>query len=569
MLWPRFPAVGGQDHLRSHAPSWTATTGKILKMSIRNPRVLPFTRRAFLLSTAAIAAVAAVPGLSLAQSEPVKGGSVSINIGTEPPVLVLIAHSAGAAYYISGKATESLLTYDNDFNPQPLLATEWEVAADGLRYWFKLREGVKWHDGADFTAEDVAFSILALKEHHPRGRATFASVEQANVLAPNEIELILSKPAPFLLSAFASFEAPIVPKHLYEGTNIPENPHNAAPVGTGPYKFVEWVRGSHALFTRNENYWGAPKPYLDQIIFRFITDPAAAVAAIETGEVQVSVTNVPLTDIERLKANPNLVVDTRPAPYSPSIARAEFNLENPYLADIKVRHAIAHAVDKDLIVNTIYLGYATRLDGPVSPDLTRFYTPDLPKYEFDPAKADALLDEAGYPRGADGFRFKLFIDPTQPSGPPKQTAEYIAQALAKVGIDVELRTQDFATFVKRVFTDRDFDIAIEGMSNLYDPTVGVQRLYWSKNFKPGVPFTNGSKYSNPEVDRLLEAAAVEVDHDKRVELFNAFQRIVVEDLPTLDIVTPAVLTIYDKRVQNLKVGVENLWNNGSDIWLQP
>ncbi|MFK4809187.1 ABC transporter substrate-binding protein [Devosia sp. ZW T5_3] len=537
-------------------------------MSIRNPRILPLTRRAFLLSTAAIAAVTAWSGPSFAQSEPVQGGSISINIGTEPPVLVLIAHSAGAAYYISGKATESLLTYDEDFNPQPLLATEWTVAEDGLRYWFKLREGVKWHDGEDFTAEDVAFSILALKEHHPRGRATFASVEQANVLAPNEVELILSKPAPFLLSAFASFEAPIVPKHLYEGTNIPENPHNAAPIGTGPYKFVEWVRGSHALFTRNENYWGAPKPHLDQIIFRFIIDPAAAVAAIETGEVQVSTTNIPLTDVERLKANPNLVVDTRPAPYSPSIARAEFNLENPYLADIKVRHAIAHAVDKDFIVNTIYLGYATRLDGPVSPDLTRFFTPDLPKYAFDPAKADALLDEAGYPKGADGWRFKLFIDPTQPSGPPKQTAEYFAQALAKVGIQVELRTQDFATFVKRVFTDRDFDIAIEGMSNLYDPTVGIQRLYWSKNFKPGVPFTNGSKYSNPEVDRLLEAAAVEVDQAKRVELFNQFQRIVVEDLPTLDIVTPAVLTIYDKRVQNLKVGVEDLWSNGADIWLQ-
>ncbi len=528
------------------------------------------TRRAFLLSSVALATVLAVgpiPEIAFAAEEPTRGGSVSINIGTEPPVLVLIAHSAGAAYYISGKATESLLTYDRDFNPQPLLATEWTVSDDGLRYWFKLRQGVRWHDGKDFTAEDVAFSILALKENHPRGRATFAHVRQANVLNSHEVELILSKPAPYLLTAFASFEAPIVPKHLYEGTKIAENPHNVAPVGTGPYKFVEWVRGSHALFTRNEDYWGSPKPYLDQIIFRFIIDPAAAVAAIETGEVQVSTANLPLTDIERLKANPNLVVDTDPAPYSPSIARAEFNLENKYLADIKVRHAIAHAVDKDFIVNTVYLGYATRLDGPVSPDLVKFYTPDLPKYEFDPAKAEKLLDEAGYARGADGFRFKLFIDPTQPSGPPKQTAEYIAQALAKVGIKVELRTQDFATFVKRVFTDRDFDIAIEGMSNLYDPTVGVQRLYWSKNFKPGVPFTNGSKYSNPEVDRLLETAAVEIDPKKRLELFNVFQKLVVEDLPTLDIVTPAVITVYDKRVKNLKLGVEHLWSNGADIYL--
>lgn len=530
--------------------------------------ILASTRRSFLLSTAALAAASAFPGFSFAQDAPVDGGSVSLNIGTEPPVLVLIAHTAGAAYYVSGKTNEGLLTYDENFEPQPLLATEWYVAEDGLRYAFKLREGVKWHDGADFTAEDVAFSILALKEHHPRGRATFASVEQVNVLGPHEVELILNEPAPFLLTAFASFEAPIVPKHLYEGTNIPENPYNYAPVGTGPFTFVEWVRGSHVILRKNENYWGEGKPHLDQLIIRFIVDPAAAVAAIESGEVQVSVTNIPLTDIERLKANPNLVVDTRPAPYSPSIARAEFNLENPYLADIRVRHAIAHAIDKDFIVNTIYLGYATRLDGPVSPELSKFYFPDVPKYDFDPAKAEALLDEAGYPRGADGWRFKLFVDPTQPSGPPKQTGEYFVQALAKVGIQVELRTQDFATFVKRIFTDRDFDIAIEGMSNLYDPTVGIQRLYWSKNFKVGLPFSNGSKYVNPEVDRLLEAAAVENDPATRLELFNNFQRLVVEDLPTLDIVTPASITVSDKRVHNLKLGAEHLWSNGADIYIE-
>jgi peptide/nickel transport system substrate-binding protein len=537
-------------------------------MSLIHARGLTPTRRSFLLSTVALMAGAVAPYVVHAQDDVPRGGSVTINIGTEPPVLVLIAHSAGAAYYISGKTTESLLTYDASFNPQPLLATEWKVSDDGLRYWFRLREGVRWHDGKDFTAEDVAFSIFALKDNHPRGRSTFATVQKANVLSPHEVELVLSKPAPYLLSAFASFEAPIVPKHLYEGTKIAENPHNVAPIGTGPYKFVEWVRGSHALFARNDDYWGAPKPHLDQIIFRFIIDPAAAVAAIETGEVQVSTANLPLADIERLKANPNLVVDTNPAPYSPSIARAEFNLENRYLTDIRVRHAIAYAIDKDFIVNTIYLGYATRLDGPVSPDLAKFYTPDLPKYEFDPAKAERLLDEAGYKRGADGFRFKLFIDPTQPSGPPKQTAEYFAQALGKIGIKVELRNQDFAAFVKRIFTDRDFDIAIEGMSNLYDPTVGIQRLYWSKSFKPGVPFTNGSKYSNPEVDRLLETAAVEVDPKKRLELFNEFQKLVVQDLPTLDIVTPSVITVYDKRVKNLKIGVEHLWSNGADIYIE-
>jgi peptide/nickel transport system substrate-binding protein len=524
------------------------------------------SRRTVLLSGAALAAACVSPRGAAAQ--PARGGSVAINIGTEPPLLLQVAQSAGATYYIGGKINEGLLTYDKNLNPLPLLATEWTVAPDGLRYRFKLCEGVKWHDGKDFTADDVAFSILTLKQYHPRGRATFANVEQASVLGPHEVELVLSKPAPYLLAAFAGFESPIVPKHLYEGTNVADNPHNAAPIGTGPFRFAEWARGSHVRLVRNENYWGAPKPYLDQIIFRFIVDPAAAAVAIESGDVQVSVANLPLADIARLKAKPNLVVSTAAVPYSPTIARAEFNLENPYLADIRVRHAIAYAINKDFIVNTVYLGYATRLDGPISPDLAKFYTPDVPKYAFNPARAEALLDEAGYKRGPDGYRFRLFIDPTQPSGPPKQTAEYFAQALGKVGIKVELRTQDFAAFVKRIFTDRSFDIAIEGMSNFYDPTVGIQRLYWSKTFKPGVPFTNGSKYLSPEVDRLLESAAVEIDPARRRKLFDEFQTVVVEDLPTLDLVTPSVITIYDKRVKNLQVGAEHLWSNGADIYLE-
>src|SRR5690606_33330536 len=145
----------------------------------------------------------------------------------------------------------------------------------------------------DFTAEDVAFSILTLKEVHPRGRATFAAVTEANVIGPHEVELVLDRPAPFLIKALASSESPIVPKHLYEGTKVPENEWNLKPVGTGPFRFKEWVRGSHVIFERNPNYWDPGKPYLDQIIFRFIGDPAAAVAALETGEVHLTSTGIP------------------------------------------------------------------------------------------------------------------------------------------------------------------------------------------------------------------------------------------------------------------------------------
>jgi peptide/nickel transport system substrate-binding protein len=530
--------------------------------------ILALSRRRFLLSTALAGLAAALPGSSFAQATPVSGGTLTVNISTEPPVLVLIAHTAGAVVNVSGKITEGLLTYDFDFNPQPLLATEWQVSEDGLRYWFKLREGVKWHDGKDFTAEDVAFSINTLKEVHPRGRATFAQVTAVNVLNPLEVEILLAKPAPYLIRALASSESPIVPKHLYEGTKVPENEWNLKPIGTGPFVFKEWQRGSFVLLEKNPNYWDPGKPYLDRVIFRFIGDPAASVAALETGEVLLATTgSIPVNDIARLQDDTRFTFENRGFGYINSISRLEFNFENQYLSNQKVRQAIAHAIDKEFIVNTVYLGYAKALNGPVSPSLTSFFVPDLPAYTFDTAKAEALLDEAGFPRGADGTRFSLTIDPTQPAGPYKQAAEYIAQALDKVGIKTTLRTQDFGAFVKRVYTDRQFDLALEGMSNLFDPTVGIQRLYWSKNFKPGVPFSNGAHYESPETDRLLEAAAVEPDVKKRWDLFADFQRQVVADLPAIDVVAPDSFTVAAASVHDHTVGVEGFGNNGAQIWI--
>ncbi len=282
----------------------------------------------------------------------------------------------------------------------------------------------------------------------------FAHVTAAHVIDPHKVELVLDKPSPYLLTALASSESPIVPKHIYDiGVDPAANPNTTSPIGTGPWLFKEWVRGSHVLFVRNPNYWQPGRPYLDELVIRFIGDAAAASAALETGEVQLNdATTSPLTDIDRLRADPKLGFETRGFGYVNSISRLEFNFDNKILADAKVRQAIAHAIDRNRIVDIVFLGHAKALAGPVSPSLSTFFTDDLPKYDFDPKKAEALLDEAGYKRGADGIRFKLTVDPTQPGGVYQQTAQYIVQALNKVGIGATLRTQDFATFVKRVYT---------------------------------------------------------------------------------------------------------------------
>ncbi|MBY2912514.1 ABC transporter substrate-binding protein [Rhizobium leguminosarum] len=515
------------------------------------------TRRSFLLASVALGVTATARFPALAA--PARGGTATLLLSAEPPVLTTIANTAFNSVYVSPKVIEGLLTYDFDLNPKPLLAKEWSVSQDGLAYTFKLRDGVKWHDGEPFTSADVAFSIKTLKEVHPRGRNTFLNLVDVQTPDPLTAVLTLSKPAPYLITALAASETPIVPRHIYEGTKVAENPANLAPIGTGAFKFKEWIRGSHIVYERNSDYWDQPRPYLDQLIVRFIPDAAARSIAIETGEIDLAPsTPVPLSDLERFKSLPDIAFEPRGYQYANGISRIEFNLERPFFKDIRVRQAFAHVIDRKVILNTINYGYGSAIPGPISPNLTKWYDPDLKTYPIDLAAAEKLLDEAGYPRGSDGIRARINLDYVPSGESYPRGSEYIRQALAKVGIDATVRSQDFATYTKRIYTDRDFDFAFEGMSNLFDPTVGVQRLYWSKNFKPGVPFSNGSAYSNPKVDALLEAAAIEVDPNKRVEQWREIQRILVEDLPAIDIVSQPELTIYNKRIADHTIGGEGV-----------
>jgi peptide/nickel transport system substrate-binding protein len=515
------------------------------------------TRRNFLLASVALTVASATRLPAFAA--PVRGGTATLLLSAEPPVLTTIANTAFNSVYVSPKVIEGLLTYDFELNPQPLLAKEWSVSPDGLAYTFHLRESVKWHDGQTFTSADVAFSIKTLKEVHPRGRNTFLNLVDVETPDPLTAILKLSKPAPYLITALASSETPIVPRHIYEGTKVTENPANLAPIGTGPFKFKEWVRGSHLVYERNPEYWDQPRPYLDQLIVRFIPDAAARSIAIETGEIDLAPsTPVPLSDLERLKEVPGIAFEQRGYQYANGVSRIEFNLERPFFKDIRVRQAFAHVIDRKVILNTINYGYGAAIPGPINPNLAKWYDGDLKTYPIDLAAAEKLLDEAGYPRGSDGVRIRINLDYVPSGETYPRGSEYIRQALAKVGVDATVRSQDFATYTKRIYTDRDFDFAFEGMSNLFDPTVGVQRLYWSKNFKPGVPFSNGSAYSNPKVDALLEAAAIEVDAKKRVDQWREIQQILVEDLPAIDIASQPELTIYNKRIADHTVGGEGV-----------
>ncbi|MFM0431665.1 ABC transporter substrate-binding protein [Paraburkholderia aspalathi] len=497
-----------------------------------------------------------------------RGGTLNFIVTPEPTALVDLATTATNVLKVSPKVVEGLLDYDFKFQPKPSLATSWEVSDDSRKYVFHLRHSVKWHDGKPFTSDDVAYSIQTLRQVHPRAKTTFANVTNIATPDPYTVVITLSKPAPYLIKAFSSSETPIVPKHIYDGADVLTNPANNAPIGTGPFRFVKWVRGSYIEYVRNDDYWDTGKPWLDRIVVKVINDPAARTVAFEDGSADLSGDSpVPLSDLERLKGNPKLGLETRGYEFQAGVSRIEFNLDNPVLKNPKVRQAIASALDREVIRKVIYYGYATPLASPIIPS-NPYYDPAPTPYPFNVERANALLDEAGYPRKADGTRFALTVDPLPIGDLPARTAAYVKSALARVGIAITVRSQDLPAYLKRIYTNRDFDFSINGMSNLFDPVVGVARLYTTNNFRRGVPFTNGSHYSNPEIDQLFAQVAEETDEAKRKQLFSQIQRILERDLPDINLVAPQYLTLYSRAVHNHTTSPDGLSASFADVWLQ-
>lgn len=525
-------------------------------------------RRKLLASGAAVVASGMLPQSAWSQAS---GGILTTVSSPAPIVLNSAANTGNAEMFVSGKMFDGLLSYDFDMNPQPQLAESWEVAPDGLRITFRLRQDVTWHDGHPFTSRDVAYSLMEIwKVRHGRGRSTFATVEAVETPDAHTAVLVLSKPAPAIMKALFSAESAILPAHLYEGTDFMENPHNLDPVGTGPYRFVSFQRGDNLVLEKNPDYWDGDLPRFDRIVMRFVPDAATRSAMIEAGEAQLVPNSlVPGPDIARLGELPEIAVETRGYEYSCSIQLLEFNLDRPHPGDARVRHAIAHAIDREWVLRNIWLGLGKPATGPIHHSQTAFYSDEgVPAYPYDLDKANALLDEAGYAPGAGGVRFTLTANPLPFGDEHFRLAEYVRGQCRRIGIEIEVRNQDYGAYSKQVYTDRDFDLNIVGVSTMADPTIGVQRFFWSKNFAPGVPFSNASHYDNPKVDELLEAAQVEMDEARRRALFVEFQRTAMEDIPLLPVVAYERATITSARLKEHTLGGVGPYGNLARAWME-
>ena len=289
------------------------------------------------------------------------------------------------------------------------------------------------------------------------------------------------------------------------------------------------------------NYWDKPKPYLDRVVIRFMTDAAARAAAFEAGDLDLgSSAPVPLADLPRFERDPRFLVARQDFAYTGAQHQIFFNLETEVLKDKRVREAIAHALDLNRIVDTVFYGAAKVSPSPISVALGPYHDSSIKPRAFEPRGRRSCSTRPACQK-ADGMRvqLRLLINPFIDA----RLADFVRQSLRRVGIDAVIQPREFAAYVKQVYGDRQFDMTIELLANVFDPTVGVQRGYWSKNFKPGLPFSNSARYESPEADRLLEAAAIENDPAKRKALFREFQQLIHRDIPSVDLISPLEVVI--------------------------
>ncbi|MCA1971459.1 MAG: ABC transporter substrate-binding protein [Caenispirillum sp.] len=513
------------------------------------------------------AALLADAGPAVAQEKPQTGGTLNVIVQPEPPILVLGLNQQGPTQTVAGKIYEGLLRYDHDLKPMPSLAESWDVSEDGLTYTFKLRDNVTWHDGKPFTAKDVVFTTTKfLPETHPRARANFSHVE--SVTAPDDQTVVfkLKQPFPAFIKAFEVSSAPMMPAHVYEGTDYKQNEKNATPIGTGPFKFDQWVKGSHIRLMKNENYYLEGKPYLDAISFRVIPDAASRALALETGEVDISQFNdVEPFDVPRLKALPHLELTTKGYEFVAPLSWIEINHREAPLDNPKFRQALTYALDREFIRDKIWFGLGRVASGPVN-SVTTGFEADKKTYEYDPEKAKALLDEIGLTPNGDGVRAEISFTPMPYGETWARLGEYIKQSWSKIGVKVNLESTDVAGWVQKV-SNWDYDATNNFVYQYGDPSLGVARTYISDNIRKGVMFSNTMGYSNAKVDELFAKAAVENDPKQRQQQLSEVQKILVEDMPVIWLLEMEFPTFVNKRVHNAVTTAIGTSENFADVWV--
>jgi peptide/nickel transport system substrate-binding protein len=517
-----------------------------------------------------IAAMCAASPFALAQK---RGGTLVQITQPEPPTLASYLSTSGPIGQVTAKIYDGLLEYGFDMKPQPGLAESWTVSPDGKTVTFKLRKGVKFHDGKPFTSADVQFTVMeVLKKVHPRGINTFKEVTA--VETPDALTAVfkLANPAPYMMAALSGYESPIIPKHVFGSGDIRTHDSANKPVGTGPFKFVEWRRGELVRLDRNPDYWRPGQPYLDRIVVRFIPDSATRTALLEKGDAHVAGFGaVPYNDVKRLAALPTMEVTTKGYEMISPVVEILINTKRPPFDNEKVRQAVSYAVNRKFAIDNVWFGFGKPATGAISSNFQAagLYTPNVRNYSVPNAIeiANKLLDEAGFPRKADGTRFEIVHDITPYGEEWQRFGEAVQQQLAQIGIKATLRYEDVATWLKRTYTDYDFFLTSNFLYNLADPVLGVHRSFHSALIKQGTVFVNGSRWSSPQTDELMNKAALEPDPAKRGALYAELQKLTAEAAPIVWVQELQFPTVLNKRYKDVIVSPLGIYGAYNRAWL--
>ncbi|MCW5233608.1 ABC transporter substrate-binding protein [Verminephrobacter eiseniae] len=507
-------------------------------------------RRGFCCALAAFMATGtALPEPAQAQTPtPVRGGTLSLIVQPEPPLLVSAFNAPAPAQYVAGKIYQGLLRYGPDLMPQPELAQSWKISPDGLTYTFELESGVKWHDGKPFTAADAAFSIgTMLPEVHVRTRAVLNKyMASVRAVGDHQLEIKLKEPFPPFIMMFETGTMPMMPRHLYEGRDYHKNPANQQPVGTGPFMFKEWKKGAYIKLVRNPDYWKKGLPYLDELVFNVIPDSASRAVAFERGDVQVlrggDVDNV---DVKRLRAIPGVDYTTRGWELFSPLAYIMLNQRKPPFDNLKVRQAVMHALNRQLIVDNIFFGQGKPATGPFA-SATRFYERDTPVFEFSLKKARALIKESGVEVGR--YPVKILALPYGANW--ERLDEYVRQMLEGLGLKVSIESTDAGGWAGRA-GNWDFDISANYTFQFGDPALGVERLYRSSNIVKGSPYANVQGYSNPKADALWQRGGATLDQAERQRAYSELQKLLTQEVANVYLLELEFPTLSRANVKNL------------------
>lgn len=495
-------------------------------------------------------------------AQPSRGGTLVVGMVAEPTVL----DSNSGAWNVApvfGNILRPLVEGNDNLQIVPGMAESWNIDYKSKTYTFNLRKNIKWHDGKPFAAQDVKFT---LESFFPKYNFLGMYLEGTKVDIVGDTNVVVRPGtwAPGIQSGvFASADWSMYPKHLLDGADFMKSDYRKAPVGTGPFKFKEWVRGSHITLERNDDFWRTGKPYLDKIVIKIIRDPSLLLLSLTTGEVDFVYRGLPYEAYETLRKSPNLqvILDYKPN-YKVFLVS---NTKHPILSNLMVRKAIMHTINKKDIAAKATSNVCRVSDRMFAPEILP-ENKKLTLYDYNPKKAEELLDRAGYPKKSGGVRFSLQILVRAGETDEEKTADLLKDYLKEVGIDLTIKKVDFNTNLQ-LQCNYQFELATQKKGNV--PFFNYQQHH-SSWIRPGKILSNISQYSNPKVDSLYDQWVYHATSDEeRNRAILEAESILTEELPEAPLFDVAWMYVWSKRVKNAFVPARFMFQSESfeDVYI--